>query len=181
MQQDWQLIWRFLGIAFYVLFYFACIFIINIGQSSFSIISVPAVLVPILLIWITGLMRRKGKLTLTNSISLLLFTIPPIICLYLLGQNEYKSTFTTDKWLQYETERTYMIDDLLANHPLKGKQEQEIIALLGSNIEMNYFKEDDNIVYHLGMERGLVSIDSEWLVIHLDDNRVADKVEVVTD
>ncbi|MDL0435874.1 hypothetical protein QQB53_08790 [Niallia sp. SS-2023] len=53
--------------------------------------------------------------------------------------------------------------------------------MLGSNIEMNYFKEDDNIVYHLGMERGLVSIDSEWLVIHLDDNRVADKVEVVTD
>jgi len=181
MHQDWRLIWRFLGISFYILFYFTCIFIINVGQSSYSIISVPVVLLPILLIWITGLKRRKGQLTFKNSKSLLLFSIPPIICLYMLGENEYKSKFTTDKWLENESERTYMIDNLLKNHPLEGKTQQEIIAMLGDNIEMNYFQDENNIVYYLGDERGLISVDSEWLIIHLDDNEVVDKVEVVTD
>jgi len=99
----------------------------------------------------------------------------------MLGENEYKSKFTTDKWLENESERTYMIDNLLKNHPLEGKTQQEIIAMLGDNIEMNYFQDENNIVYYLGDERGLISVDSEWLIIHLDDNEVVDKVEVVTD
>lgn len=181
MHQDWRLIWGFLGISFYVVFYFACIVIINVGQSSYSFVSVPVVLLPIMLIWITGLKRRNGQLTFKNCKSLLLFSILPIICLYMLGENEYKSNFTTDKWLKNESERTYMIDDLLKNHPLESKTQQEIIAMLGDNIEMNYFKDENNIVYYLGDERGLISVDSEWLIIHLDDNKVVDKVEVVTD
>ena len=99
----------------------------------------------------------------------------------MLGENEYKSKFTTDKWLENESERTFMIDNLLKNHPLEGKTQQEIIAMLGDNIEMNYFQDENNIVYYLGDERGLISVDSEWLIIHIDDNEVVDKVEVVTD
>lgn len=47
-------------------------------------------------------------------------------------------------------------------------------VILGPDTENAYFKEIDNMVYYLGPERGLISIDSEWLVIEFDNNTVVD-------
>lgn len=46
---------------------------------------------------------------------------------------------------------------------------EEVFELLGEPTETAYFKEPNNIVYYLGPERGFMSIDSEWLVIWLDE------------
>ena len=51
--------------------------------------------------------------------------------------------------------------------------------MLGEPPDTGYFKQYD-LVYWLGDERGFFSIDSEWLVIRIDDGRVIE-AEIVTD
>ena len=54
------------------------------------------------------------------------------------------------------------------------------MKLLGDATNTDYFKEDNNVVYYLGDERGFISIDSEWLVITFDNNIVVE-VKIETD
>ena len=73
-----------------------------------------------------------------------------------------------------------MVDDLLNHYSLEGLSRSEIMNLLGNETEGAYFKEVDNMVYYLGNERGFISIDSEWLIIHFVDN-VVNGYDIVTD
>ena len=76
--------------------------------------------------------------------------------------------------------RGCLVDDLMAQTPLRGRSRADIVALLGEPPKTDYFKDYD-LVYWLGPERGLISIDSEWLVIRLDAlGRVSD-FRLVTD
>jgi hypothetical protein len=76
--------------------------------------------------------------------------------------------------------RGCLVDDLMAHTPLRGRSRADIVALLGEPPTADYFKEYD-LVYWLGPERGLMSIDSEWLVMRLDPlGRVAD-FRLITD
>lgn len=52
--------------------------------------------------------------------------------------------------------------------------------MLGPPEQRGHFSGWD-IGYRLGQERGLIGIDSEWLVMRLDDNRRVEDVRVVTD
>ena len=83
-------------------------------------------------------------------------------------------TFTTSRWLNYPEERVKIVDDLFRKQALVGLSKDKVIDLLGPETENAYFKEPGNMVYYLGPERGLISVDSEWLVIELDDNVVVD-------
>jgi hypothetical protein len=70
--------------------------------------------------------------------------------------------------------RGCMVDALLAERSFHGLPRAEVVALLGEPGPTDYFREYD-LVYWLGPERGLVSIDSEWLVFRLDGRgRVAE-------
>jgi hypothetical protein len=72
------------------------------------------------------------------------------------------------------------VDDLIAHTPIRGRSRADIVALLGEPSKTAYFKDYD-LVYWLGPERGLMSIDSEWLVMRLDSlGRVSD-FRLVTD
>ena len=74
--------------------------------------------------------------------------------------------FSREKWLQDPENRTRIVDDLLANHELVGMTGEEVLALLGDHDnEAGYFQQQDRFVYWLGPERGLMSIDSEWLIL----------------
>ena len=88
--------------------------------------------------------------------------------------------FTTKKWVDSPKQRVNMVDDLLNHYSLEGLSRSEIMNLLGNETEGAYFKEVDNMVYYLGNERGFISIDSEWLIIHFVDN-VVNGYEIVTD
>jgi len=71
--------------------------------------------------------------------------------------------------------RLSMIDDLLDRYPLVGLGKDSIESLLGPRDSTGYFRDWD-YVYWLGPERGLVRIDSEWLVLRFGvDGRVRER------
>ena len=66
------------------------------------------------------------------------------------------------------------MDDLLEEYDLMGYGREELELLLGENDnDLGYFVRGDVSVYYLGPERGLLSIDSEWLVIEFEDGKVS--------
>ena len=93
-----------------------------------------------------------------------------------IGKYKYEHTFNLDRWIEYPRQRVKMIDDMFSKHDLMGKSLEEVREILGKETKDPYFKEDDNIVYYLGDERGIISIDSEWLVIKFEDGVVVDFV-----
>lgn len=87
----------------------------------------------------------------------------------------YKHTFNTDKWLNNPEERTAIVGDLLEKHELVGMTEADVTMLLGvHNNDYGYFNEPNRYVYYMGPERGLFSIDSEWLILDFTDGVVSD-------
>lgn len=192
MKSDHKLLWIIFWVyAFLYVFLYLCYnFIIHVLHSSFSVISVPAIVMPFLLLVLfqiilwkktTNHLKSSRKVKLKFSAITILSIVPPLYCTILLGINESKSNFSVEKWLNAPTERVYMVDDLLKKHNLNGMAMDEVTILLGIPTETSYFQEDNNIVYYLGNERGLISIDSEWLVIDFDDSQNVVNYKVVTD
>jgi hypothetical protein len=75
--------------------------------------------------------------------------------------------------------RVRMVDDLLARHKLVGMARAQVEELLGVPPATPYFREYD-YVYWLGPERGFISIDSEWLVVKINEGVVV-SAKIVTD
>ncbi|WP_158280043.1 hypothetical protein [Keratinibaculum paraultunense] len=95
--------------------------------------------------------------------------------------NEAESKFNYEKWIGKQDKRVWMVDDLLEKHKILNMSKDDIIKLLGKPSDTQYFKEVDNIVYYLGAERGLVRIDSEWLVIWFDEKDIAIDIKIMRD
>jgi len=74
----------------------------------------------------------------------------------------------TRKFNEHYHPRLSMANRLIADHSLDGKTREEVTELLGQPSHEGYFRSYD-LVYWLGPERSWISIDSEWLVIKLDD------------
>ena len=84
-------------------------------------------------------------------------------------------SFTVHKWSSYPENRTKIIADFLNDYELVGMSKKEVIELLGkSDNGAGYFNLENRLVYYLGPERGLISIDSEWLVIDFRDGLVSE-------
>lgn len=87
-------------------------------------------------------------------------------------------------WSELEeapTVRQRMVEDVIGG-VLPGKSRQDIERLLGQSRQTPYFKETGrDLIYKLGPERGVFSIDSEWLLIWLDDRGRFRIAETVTD
>ncbi len=78
------------------------------------------------------------------------------------------------------TPRQRMLDDLVEN-VLPGSTKSEIETLLGASTNTGYFsKSERDLIYVLGMERGL-GVDSEWLLIWFDDLGNFERYEIATD
>jgi hypothetical protein len=70
--------------------------------------------------------------------------------------------------------RLTMVDDLLERGLLRHAPRDSVERLLGPRDQTEYFREWD-LVYRLGPERGIVRIDSEWLVVRFGaEGRVRD-------
>lgn len=177
-----------LYVLLYALIYFIYIFYINFVHVSISLMSISALLLPFVLLlffqWISWKYtdqhnKRKIKIRFI-VISGLGFSLL-FYCVFRLGVNEYESRFTAERWLNDDEGRVYLVDDLIKDHELIGKTKEEVFTLLGSPTETEYFKEKDNVVYYLGAERGIIRIDSEWLVISFDGSDKAMKYDLRTD
>ena len=73
-----------------------------------------------------------------------------------------------------------MVDDLIERISLRGRTRAQVVELLGEPPKTEYFNDFD-LVYWLGPERGIMSIDSEWLVMKLDQNGLVIERRLVTD
>jgi hypothetical protein len=78
------------------------------------------------------------------------------------------------------TLRQRMLGDLLSRYTLVGVTRDSVVALLGEPPKTNYFREWQ-LVYWLGPERSLISLDSEWLVLKIDATGVVTEVRTATD
>ena len=189
---DHKLLWNLLRLFFvlYIFLYTGYIFFIYVLHISLSVISMSTILMPSIFLLLMLLVywkytnthiRSDRKVEKEYKAIITLGIIAPLLCTVILGLNEYKSIFTTEKWLNSDKEKVYMVDDLLNDYEMKEMTKDEVISLLGIPAETEYFKRDNNIVYYLGYERGLISIDSEWLVIAFDDDGKVNKYQVLTD
>ncbi|MFS0879629.1 hypothetical protein [Metabacillus niabensis] len=184
-----EVLFRFYGVL-YVFIYIGFILLISLAHSSINIVSILAILVPFIILLLFVLVLSKSKYLNVSSERktknklkhiAMIGSIPTIVCMVMLGINEYKSSFKTNRWLTSLSERVYMVDNLLSTYDLKGKTKSEVIELLGAPTDTGYFKTKTNIVYYLGNERGLISIDSEWLVIDFDEGERVVNYSVRTD
>lgn len=172
----------------YVLLYFAYIFYIDFAHSSYSVISVPAILIPFILfllvistIWKVPAIKNSVKAKSVLILTTIMGALPVLICAIMLGINESKSKFTSEKWNENISERVYMVDDLLDTYDLNGMSKSKVIALLGAPNEETSFSSEENAVYYLGNERGWISIDSEWLIIEFDSSNKVKNYFITTD
>lgn len=93
----------------------------------------------------------------------------------------WKKTNRYDFDEDLKTPKQYMLPDVLKKLK-KGMHEQEIIEELGKgNFDSPYFKEQGwDFLYCLGPERGF-GVDSEWLIIWLNDKGEVQRYDVITD
>ncbi|MBX9954617.1 hypothetical protein H7T43_06795 [Peribacillus simplex] len=175
-------------VLLYALIYFIYIFFINFVHASISFMNIAALLLPFILLlflqWISWKYTKKHnkrKLKIRFIVISCLGFALLVFCAVLLGVNESESRFTTERWLNDDKGRVYLVDDLINEHELIGMAKDEVFTLLGSSTETEYFKEEDNVVYYLGDERGIIRIDSEWLVIWFDASDKVMKYELRTD
>lgn len=96
------------------------------------------------------------------------------------------SKFDSKSWkdpAQFDQEpfpRRTMADDLVGDRALQGKTRAEVIELLGEPTQTEYFRDWD-VVYWLGPQRGFLAMDSEWLVIRLDESGRVREAKITTD
>ena len=79
-----------------------------------------------------------------------------------------------------EAPRLSMADGLVSSRTLIGKTRTEVEAMLGPVTKTDKFRQYD-LVYWLGASRGFMPIDSEWLVLRLDERGEVSDSRIVTD
>ncbi len=130
------------------------------------------------------------KLLMVLGVALLFMAFPMVIALPWLvdSAREYwaREPFVSERWKasadsdQAHPLRIRMVDDLLRKHRLIGQTRSEIEQLLGVPPKTPYFHNYD-LVYCLGPERGLMSIDSEWLCIRFGGDQRATEARLLRD
>jgi hypothetical protein len=70
--------------------------------------------------------------------------------------------------------RSYMAEDLMRQHDLLGKSTTEIGSLLGTPDDRRSINCTSYDLYWLGPSRSFIKLDSEWLAIRFDQDKVVD-------
>ena len=98
----------------------------------------------------------------------------------------HRRAFDPEGWMRNDRTdamwptRLAMVDNLLATQQLVGLTRDSVVRLLGPRDSTEYFREWD-FVYWLGPERGLIRMDSEWLVLRLGDDGRVSHAQIVRD
>ena len=97
--------------------------------------------------------------------------LPLVPTWWVAGESDY-----SDPWKK----RHRMADWLVLSRSLLGSTREEVISLLGGPPKTGKFTDWD-LVYVLGAQRGLFSIDSEWLVLRFDRSGHAVDARIMRD
>ena len=134
------------------------------------------------ILFIRGMIRKNFVIPFSVGLGFLLSYVG--LLAYMFGGPVVKDyanriPFDASKWQNEELVnsrnpvRIRMVDDLLNKHNLVGMTKENLITLLGVPPKTGYFRNYD-FVYWLGPERGFISIDSEWLVVKFDNDKVSE-------
>jgi|SRR5690625_1353384 len=169
----------------YVLLYTIFLVLIDLDRTTFGIISMSIILIPLIfLLLILLFLVKKDKsnnVKISKNKTMLITTISivfPIICLFMMGLNEHRMQFTVEKWLTNSQDRSYMVEDFLNHYELVEMNKDEVINLLGRPSKVD---DEGNISYFLGDEKGLIPIDDQMLVICFNNNKLVTGYEIITD
>ncbi len=133
-----------------------------------------------------GAVRTLGRVLAGGSLLLLLgaaVVLHPYVQIWALvtvasADFDGPQRFTPEDWAAHPEARWHMADELIDDARLAGLTRDEVYELLGPPPDTGYFREMDD-VWRLGMERGLISLDSEWLAVNYDESgRVRDVIIV---
>lgn len=76
--------------------------------------------------------------------------------------------------------RVAMVQTLIDDHLSKGMSRAAVEDIIGAPTDTPYFADHD-MVYWLGNEPNAYSIDSQWLVLDLDDDGLVAEIQLLTD
>jgi len=172
-------------------------FLVLLVLISCFIFIVIAGVISAIIICITLIIKRKpNQILITFTTSMLTIVGFFIISYYMapilrpLPRGSDLKYFNSELWklessidcIMGISEREKMLKDLIKNI-LPEKTEKQIIDLLGVPSDELYFRTwKPDMLYFLGPQRdGFVNIDSEWLLIWLDDKRYFKKYRIAND
>jgi hypothetical protein len=99
----------------------------------------------------------------------------------------HRLPFDAEAWKSHSADdgpewptRLRMVDSLVDRRQLDGLTRERVEQLLGPADRTSKWRDWD-LVYHLGPERGLIRIDSEWLVIRFDARGAVAAYRIVRD
>lgn len=126
----------------------------------------------------------RGFLILTGIGAAITFVLPVVLLIgfyvvtiggeYLLRRDFDASAWRAAAQAEHDyplhAKRLRMVDDLLDEHDFSGMRRAEVVALLGPADEFGWMTHWD-LAYYLGPGRGVIQMDSEWLVFQLDEEQ----------
>lgn len=171
----------------YILLFFGLTIFIILFYSTYSLLSLSAVLLPpifllllLFILWKYSYLKNERKSKSLLLVIAILCIIPPLFLVGLLGKNEEKLNFTIEKWMNEPDDRVYIVYDFLDENEIVGKSKEDIQKLLGTPDENQLYTNENVVSYLLGLEAGWIKMDSSYLIIWFnDENKVID-YEVVT-
>ena len=121
--------------------------------------------------------REIQRIRRTNTAIFLTFALLAAVAAAAFGLWQYRRSFTPERWEALPEERWRMVGSLTAQHPLVGLTEEAVLTLLGEEdsqqtsfkISRESFPPETTLVYCLGVSY----IDTEWLILSLEEGKVA--------
>ena len=162
---------------------------------AIMLLAIPAGLIAVLLAWWQKV-QLKGRLRVLvvfPSVCLLLFASVVGVLRLITGDLPSGSrvmAFDGATWRDEEsasyvkgdiTPRQKMLGDIVAN-VLPGRSRAEIEAQLGASLDTSYFRSTGrDLIYITGPDRNPLGLDSEWLLIWLNDSGMFERYDIAHD
>lgn len=139
---------------------------------------------------VDGKLLSAGRVALAGVSMLATFLALGAIIPRALPSGSYDEPFNREAWLDpfskpyipgEATSRQRMLADVIARLPHKSRSELEV--MLGPSMDTPYFKSTGrDLIYVTGPQRdSLLAMDSEWLLIWLDEDGIYQRYAIATD
>lgn len=133
--------------------------------------------------------NKQNLLAITILGLIILFFLSPLLLNRIYYGKLEPTKFNPETWKNTRSEmsrqslRLRMIDDLLSQNLLIGKNRKQIIALLGEPDNPAlfphefYYTQDNQIIYYLGLSRDWFT-DEEWLILSLNEKGLVTEAKI---
>ena len=138
-----------------------------IGNTSIALFYLLYIILPIFLFLFPIFLYIKFRKLPKKFTQYSYFTLITFIIIFfsiILGLKIYFNKFSKEKWLNFNSNRYCMINDIEKNYNIVGKNKDEIIELLGDKFTENI---DDSIIMY-DIKYSLVAV--QYYILHYENN-----------